>query len=483
MKNIFVDNQISACFDTILDFLTSGEAPVASYPIVVSHSSLVRPPEYILFNSEQMTRDSQLKLLLSTATLPNCKAVWDYSAMNVRILAEHGISARHVPLQSSREYRARLQSYRLATGLLYDFGFCGSLSPRRLAVLEALRAAGKTVQVVQCHGEARDRLLAASRIHLNIHYSDDYRVFESSRCNPWLDIGVPVVSEASLDDDPRCHVVSYESMVHFCLDLARDLQLGTPPCVRPEALFRGGSYEMEQRYLDLLESCLLDDIYGSQDLTSGRPATQDEVNQGLIWPARAHTMVGRARLRNIRACLCDVLEKGIEGDVIETGVWRGGSVIYMKAILTARGSEKKVYVADSFRGLPPPDERYPADNGDQHHTHEALAVAKSTVEENFRRYRLLDDSVRFVEGFFEESLPTAGIDKLCLLRLDGDMYSSTIQVLHVLYDKLQKGGYVIVDDYGLSGCKQAVDDFRRARGITDPLLQIDWTGHYWQKTA
>jgi len=252
--------------------------------------------------------------------------------------------------------------------------------------------------------------------------------------------------------------------------------------VRLETLFCGGSYEMEQRYLDLLESCLLDDIYGSQDLTSGRPATEDEVNQGLIWPTRAHTMVGRARLRNIRACLCDAIEHGIEGDVIETGVWRGGSVIYMKGILTARGSAKKVYVADSFRGLPPPDERYPADSGDQHHTHEALSVGRSTVEENFRRYRLLDDSVRFVEGFFEDSLPTAGIDKLCILRLDGDMYSSTIQVLQILYDKLQKGGYVIVDDYALSGCKQAVDDFRRARDITDPLLQIDWTGRYWQKT-
>jgi O-methyltransferase len=238
---------------------------------------------------------------------------------------------------------------------------------------------------------------------------------------------------------------------------------------------------MEGRYLDLLERCLLDDIYGSHDLASGRATTEEEVNQGLIWPARAHTMLGRARLRNIRDCLHEVLEKGIEGDVIETGVWRGGAVIYMKGILVARSSSKKVYVADSFCGLPPPDARYPADQGDPHHTYNALAVARSTVEENFRRYGLMDDSVRFVEGFFEHSLPTAGIDKLSLLRLDGDMYSSTIQALNALYDKVQKGGYVIVDDYALSGCRQAVDDFRRDRGISEPLVQIDWTGHFWQK--
>ena len=112
-----------------------------------------------------------------------------------------------------------------------------------------------------------------------------------------------------------------------------------------------GSYEMEERYLDLLERCLLDDIYGSQDLASGRAATEEEVNQGLLWPARAHTMVGRVRLRNIRACLHDVLEKGVEGDVIETGVWRGGSVIYMKGVLAARSSSKSclLYTSPSPR--------------------------------------------------------------------------------------------------------------------------------------
>jgi len=223
VQKLFLDPYFSPFFDTILDFLRSGEAPASSYPIVVSFVTLNRPPEYILFNSEQLTRDSQLKLLLATAASPSCKEVWDYSAANVRILAEHGVAARHVPLQSSQEYRARLLGYRHEGGLLYDFGFCGHLSPRRLAVLEALRAAGKTVQVAQCYGEARDRLLAASRIHLNIHCDDDYQVFESNRCNHWLDIGVPVVSEASLDDDPRCQVVSYDRMVPFCLDLERQL--------------------------------------------------------------------------------------------------------------------------------------------------------------------------------------------------------------------------------------------------------------------
>ena len=154
----------------------------------------------------------------------------------------------------------------------------------------------------------------------------------------------------------------------------------------------------------------------------------------------------------------------------------------MKAILKTYGDTKrKVFVADSFEGLPPPDERYPADKGDMHHTCKQLAISKEEVESNFKKYDLLDDKVVFIKGFFVYSLPTAPIDKLAILRMDGDMYSSTIQVFELLYDKLSIGGYLIIDDYALPGCRKAVTDFREKRGITEEMYQIDYSGVFWKK--
>ena len=104
------------------------------------------------------------------------------------------------------------------------------------------------------------------------------------------------------------------------------------------------------------------------------------------------------------------------------------------------------------------------------------------VKNNFKKYNLLDENIKFIKGFFEHSLKNTDIDKLAILRLDGDMYSSTIQVLEYLYNKVSKGGFIIIDDYGaVKGCKLAVDDFRKKRNIISELKVIDWTGRYWIK--
>jgi O-methyltransferase len=232
-------------------------------------------------------------------------------------------------------------------------------------------------------------------------------------------------------------------------------------------------------YIELLKKSLLDSIYGSTDV-KGRLASVHEVDNGEYWPARAHTMIGMKRLTNIQECFETVVREKIPGDLIETGVWRGGATILMKGLVKYHNEPRKVFVADSFEGLPKPDPKYGADAGDIHHTLNFLAVDVETVKNNFRAYDLLDDDVIFVKGFFETSLKTAPIDKLCILRLDGDMYSSTIQVLDQLYSKVSPGGFVIVDDYLLPPCKKAVHDFRDARGITNPIITIDRCGSYWR---
>ena len=208
--------------------------------------------------------------------------------------------------------------------------------------------------------------------------------------------------------------------------------------------------------------------------------------QGRGWPELAHTMIGRRRMDNLRMCVETVIRDGVPGDLIETGVWRGGACIFMRGILKAHGcTDRRVWVADSFEGLPPPDvARAPADKGDKHHRYDALAVSLEQVRANFSAYGLLDEQVQFLKGWFKDTLPGAPIGQLAVCRLDGDMYESTDDALRSLYDKLQPGGFLVVDDYGaVPACRQAVEDFRRERDITDPIQPIDWTGVYWRKEA
>jgi O-methyltransferase len=178
------------------------------------------------------------------------------------------------------------------------------------------------------------------------------------------------------------------------------------------------------------------------------------------------------------------VEEDVPGDLIETGVWRGGACILMRGALNAYGDESRcVWVADSFEGLPKPNaEKYAADAGDDHWTHnETLAVSLEQVQENFARYGLLDDRVKFLKGWFSNTLPTAPIEKLSILRLDGDMYESTIDAIAALYPKLSVGGFAIVDDYFLKNCKAAIHDYRDLHGITEPMIEIDDRAIYWRR--
>jgi hypothetical protein len=239
-------------------------------------------------------------------------------------------------------------------------------------------------------------------------------------------------------------------------------------------------------YLDLIENCLLGLIYEdpAQDPWSTKTFDPQKRALGRDWPSRAHTMIGKVRMANIRSAVLHVLKKNIPGDFIETGAWRGGACIYMRAILKALSvHDRIVWVADSFEGLPPPNaDLYPADAGDKHHTFYQLAVSLEEVQANFAKYGLLDDQVRFLRGWFKDTLPIAPIEKLAILRLDGDMYESTIDALSSLYDKVSPRGIVIVDDYGVvPGCRQAIDDYRSANNITTPIQPIDGMGVYWIK--
>jgi O-methyltransferase len=248
--------------------------------------------------------------------------------------------------------------------------------------------------------------------------------------------------------------------------------------------------DLYRRYLDLVEATLARLIYEDDplpflDAPTSKPYKRRTRELGRDWPSKAFTMIGRKRLRNFRETIESVISEDVPGDIIETGAWRGGASILARAVLAAAGvTDRKVIVADSFEGLPPPDEEaYPADRGLNFHESPALAVSLEEVQENFRKLDLLDDQVVFLKGWFRDTMPKVASERLAVIRLDGDLYESTILPLNHLYDRLSVGGWVIVDDYHMvRACRTAVRDFLASRSLAPELREIEGMGVYFPKT-
>jgi Macrocin-O-methyltransferase (TylF) len=195
-----------------------------------------------------------------------------------------------------------------------------------------------------------------------------------------------------------------------------------------------------------------------------------------------HSMIGRVRMDSLHDCMDKLSSEGVAGDLVECGVWRGGVGIFMQGYLESYDVEnRRVILADSFKGLPKPtidgDPDLSSDLFPQ------LAVDAQEVRENFACYDLWNDNVVLLEGWFSNTLPEAPTEEIALLRADGDLYSSTTDILTSLYDRVTPGGFVIIDDYGvLPQCARAVKDFFALRGKPMPeLTKIDWSGVLWRK--
>lgn len=244
--------------------------------------------------------------------------------------------------------------------------------------------------------------------------------------------------------------------------------------------------ELRAAYLDLMCASLVGRLNEDPPLPASgvegyRP---DYREQGWDWPSGAPSMIGLKRMQNVRTECERVIREGVPGDFMETGVWRGGACMMMRAVLKAyRVRDRRVIAADSFRGLPPPTAGMPEDPGFKLHTIAAFAVPLDIVKAGFARYGLLDEQVVFLEGLFKDTLPTAPVERLALLRLDGDMYESTRDGIVNLYPKLSPGGTLIADDYFLfEAHRRAIDEYRAEYGISDPIVSIDNFGAYWVKT-
>jgi len=244
-------------------------------------------------------------------------------------------------------------------------------------------------------------------------------------------------------------------------------------------------------YLELLKLSLCD-LAGAGTVSVGRTPdgkvfsrelTGEQLRvraAGMDWPAHGLTMVGLRRLDDLQACVETVVRDGVHGDLIEAGAWRGGSSILMRATLDSLGAaDRTVWVADSFEGFPL-GEGDPGEEDDLG-AFDFLAVPLTEVKASFARLGV-ERGVRFVEGFFDQTLPGLTGQSWSLVRLDADTYETTQLALRYLYPGLAVGGYLVVDDFGaLDECAAAVEDFRREHRITEPLEEIDWTGVRWRR--
>jgi O-methyltransferase len=246
---------------------------------------------------------------------------------------------------------------------------------------------------------------------------------------------------------------------------------------------------VRELYLSTMIRILTNTIYEDSNVKPSRAGAFNAQQRegGTDWPEKAFTMIGVKRMSNLRDLAVSAIEAGVPGDFIETGIWRGGACIMMRAVLEAYGERgRKVFCADSFEGVPPANAAdYPRDTGkkwDKAYMPE-LAIPRSAVEDAFRKFDLLDEQVEFLQGWFKDTLPTVKDRSFAVIRLDGDLYESTIQALDNLYPGLSPGGYAIIDDYALGPCKAAVTDYRQKHGINDEIHVIDITGVWWQKSS
>ena len=265
-----------------------------------------------------------------------------------------------------------------------------------------------------------------------------------------------------------------------------------------------GLQALQDAYLGLLKLCLCDLAGAGTTSVEGRPGggvAARELAPGELelrvrgedWPLRGLTMGGLLRLDDLQRCVETVVEDSIPGDMIEVGTWRGGSSILMRATLDVLGDEDRtVWVADSFQGFPAPvpeageaaaSEAYPDTVEPYLAAFDFLAVPAQEVRRSFERFGL-DHGVELIEGFFEDTLPGLGERRWSLVRLDADTYDSTVLALSSLYDGLEGGGYLVVDDYGaLEECRAAVDRFRAGRGIEASIEWVDDICVRWRKRA
>jgi hypothetical protein len=197
---------------------------------------------------------------------------------------------------------------------------------------------------------------------------------------------------------------------------------------------------------------------------------------------RSHTMCSNARLRGLYRGVKYVVNSRIPGDLVECGCAQGGSAALMALTLAQANAQRRLWLFDTFAGLPAPTLGDPDFEIADLFTGTCVGTV-AEVRGLFQRLSV-DKEVRLVQGLFQDTMPSAEIRQIALLHIDGDWYESVKACLENLFDKVVPGGIVQFDDYGYwQGARKAVDEFFAKRGIKVALQKLDYSGRFLIKPS
>jgi O-methyltransferase len=205
--------------------------------------------------------------------------------------------------------------------------------------------------------------------------------------------------------------------------------------------------------------------------------------------AAPFTMTSRERMFALWQATRYVVDAKVPGDLVECGVWRGGSSMLAALTLLESGAPRPLWLYDTYEGMPQPSARDRQWDGQS--ATERLALherrpgaandwAFATLEDVIAQMASIgypSELLSFVKGPVEETIPARSPERIALLRLDTDWYESTLHELRHLWPRLSAGGVLIIDDYGhWQGAREATDEFFASQGAALLLNRIDYTG-------
>jgi len=213
---------------------------------------------------------------------------------------------------------------------------------------------------------------------------------------------------------------------------------------------------------------------------SGLRSLPDSVRMvRLAHRLRRYTALFPLRLCNLYRLSREIDRLSVPGDVVECGVYNGGSAALMASICTRSSADRKIWLFDSFEGLPQPTEK----DGQKARDccwwcHGDLSMVRGV----FDKLGIPEPRTRIVKGWFHETFPRVDIPEIALLHIDADWYESVKLCFERFYDRVRPGGFIVIDDYGhWEGARRATDEFLAKLAINARLTRVDYTGRYFQK--
>lgn len=206
-----------------------------------------------------------------------------------------------------------------------------------------------------------------------------------------------------------------------------------------------------------------------------------DLERKIIKTCLPFTMTGKLRLISLIRAIDYLNQNAIEGDIVECGVWKGGSIMAAAYKSKESSNLRDIYLYDTFQGMTEPkDVDISIDNISANKLFEELPDwCQANIEEVKNNMRIIDypeEKTHYVPGKVEQTVPENSHKKISLLRLDTDWYDSTKVELEYLFPKLSKGGILIIDDYGhWEGARKATDEYFAENNIKMYLNRVDYT--------